>query len=267
MTGTKSSTSSLKMIIRDLFLIFLLQFEVASCRITDFFAKAGHEVTLPCERASCAGLRWMYSQDQSLSRAEVNDGQVLSSSPRSQRLSLKDDCSLLIKRVTAEDAGYFTCQQDGHHHYNFVLTVMTVKPSSPQDSDLMKDGHVVLECFLACWPANDCRCRKGGLRWMNERNETLSPLRNASNHCATFLEALAVGRESKYTCQYVFRDDVKVQVQYTAVFTKVDAGGPADRNTLLFIIIRAVVIVLMLLVLIVVVILVRRKSRRDAVSS
>nr|XP_049613590.1 uncharacterized protein LOC125990439 isoform X9 [Syngnathus scovelli] len=271
MTGTKSSTSSLKMIIRDLFLIFLLQFEVASCRITDFFAKAGHEVTLPCERASCAGLRWMYSQDQSLSRAEVNDGQVLSSSPRSQRLSLKDDCSLLIKRVTAEDAGYFTCQQDGHHHYNFVLTVMTVKPSSPQDSDLMKDGHVVLECFLACWPANDCRCRKGGLRWMNERDETLPPLRTQSNHCVSFLKALAVGRESNYTCQYVKSNDVQVQVQYTAVFTEVGVGGPRDttevdaggpRDT--FIIIGAAVAALMLLVLFVVVILVRRKSRRDA---
>nr|XP_049613588.1 uncharacterized protein LOC125990439 isoform X7 [Syngnathus scovelli] len=271
MTWTKSSTCSLKMIIRDLFLIFLLQFEVASCQVTGFFAKAGDEVTLRCERTSCAGLNWAYSPDQSSTRSEVKDGQVLSSSPRSQRLSLKDDCSLLIKRVTAEDAGHFRCQQGEQYGSIIVLTVMTVKPSSPQGFDPMKDGHVVLECSLACYPTNNCRCREGGLRWMNERDETLSPLRTESNHCVSFLKALAVGRESNYTCQYVLRDYVQVQVQYTAVFTEVGVGGPRDttevdaggpRDT--FIIIGAAVAALMLLVLFVVVILVRRKSRRDA---
>ncbi|XP_037101465.1 uncharacterized protein LOC119118474 isoform X2 [Syngnathus acus] len=278
MTWTKSSTCSLKMIIRDLFLIFLLQFEVASCYSTEIFAKAGDEVTLPCVRTSCAGLNWLYSRDQSSTSTEVRDGRVLSSSPRSQRLSLKADCSLLIKRVTAEDVGYFTCKQGGQYDFNFVLTVMTVKPSSPQDSDPMRDGHVVLECSLACWPANDCRCREGGLRWMNERDEPLPPLRPESNHCVSFLEVRPVGRESKYTCQYVDRNEV--QVQYTAVFTEVDAGGPRDTTevdaggprdnrpppdrNMLFIIIGAAVAVLMLLVILVVVILIRKKSRRDA---
>ncbi|KAM9778254.1 uncharacterized protein ACBT44_000141 isoform 5-T7 [Syngnathus typhle] len=277
MTWTKSSTCSLKMIIRDLFLIVLLQFEVASCQATEIFLKAGDEVTLPCERTSCADLEWVSGQDGSLTSTEVRDGRVVSSSPRSQRLSLKADCSLLIKRVTAEDAGFFTCQQGGQYDFNFVLTVMTVKLSSPQDSD---PGHVVLECSLACWPSYNCRCRAGGLRWMNERDETLSPLRTESNHCVSFLEVLPVGHESNYTCQYVDENHVQVQAQYTAVFTEVDAGGPRDttevdagvprdtrpppeRNTL-FIIIGAAVAVLMLLVILVVVILVRRKSRRDA---
>ncbi|KAM9778249.1 uncharacterized protein ACBT44_000141 isoform 2-T2 [Syngnathus typhle] len=269
MTWTKSSTCSLKMIIRDLFLIVLLQFEVASCQTTEIFLKAGDEVTLPCERTSCADLEWVSGRDGSLTSTEVRDGRVLSSSPRSQRLSLKADCSLLIKRVTAEDAGYFRCQQGGQHDFDFVLTVMTVKPSSPLQSDLMRDGHLVLECSLACWPTYNCRCRAGGLRWMNERDEPLSPLRTESNHCLSFLKVLPVGRESKYTCQYVDRNDVQVQSQYTAVFTEVDAGVPRDtrpppeRNTL-FIIIGAAVAVLMLLVILVVVILVRRKSRRDA---
>ncbi|KAM9778256.1 uncharacterized protein ACBT44_000142 isoform 2-T2 [Syngnathus typhle] len=276
MTWTKSSTCSLKMIIRDLFLIVLLRFEVASCQVIEIFAKAGDDVTLPCERTSCVGLKWAYTRDQSSPSAEVKDGRVLSSSPRSQRLSLKADCSLLIKGVTAEDAGFFICE-GGQYNFNFVLMVMTVKLSSPQDSD---PGHVVLECSLACWPTYNCRCRAGGLRWMNERAETLSPLRTESNHCVSFLEVLPVGRESKYTCQYVAKNDVEVQAQYTAVFTEVDAGGPRDttevdaggprdtrpppeRNTL-FIIIGAAVAVLMLLVILVVVILVRRKSRRDA---
>lgn len=83
---------------------------------------------LPCNDLACDRLSWFYSRDQSGVVREVKDGQVLTSSPRSQRLSLTEDCSLLIHKVVAEDGGYFVCESRQQER-TLVLMVMTCELS------------------------------------------------------------------------------------------------------------------------------------------
>ncbi|XP_061668832.1 uncharacterized protein LOC133496825 isoform X3 [Syngnathoides biaculeatus] len=105
---------------KEFILIFLLQCEGIRGQTIEIFARAGDVATLPCLRSSCSRLAWLYSRDEGNVLREVKDGQVQASSDRSQRLSLNDDCSLMIAQVTGEDAGSFTCLQDG----SLVVTVL-----------------------------------------------------------------------------------------------------------------------------------------------
>ncbi|XP_061560392.1 uncharacterized protein LOC133416993 [Phycodurus eques] len=266
MTSTKSSTCSLKMTTRELILIFLLQFEAISGEVTLVYARAGDVAVLPCKCSSCSGLVWLYSWDENPLVREVENGRVLTSSARSQRLSVKD-CSLLIDRVKPQDTGYFACEQSGGgSSLTVLLTVMTLMSSIPWDSDPMQDGHVLLKCSLACYPGMRCSCGSGKLRWMDDEGQELSP-QGTQQNCFSSVKVLPAGRNRNYTCQYVAEDGVKVQAHYTAVSKEVNTKGPGDpppgRN-LLSIIIGAAVTVLMLIVVIVSIVLVKMTSRRNS---
>ncbi|XP_077367244.1 uncharacterized protein LOC144010690 [Festucalex cinctus] len=262
-----------KMNTQELILIFLLQFEVISGQTTNVFARAGDVAVLPCEQSSCSGIGWLYSRDGRPVVSEVKNGQVVTSSPRSQRLSLNNDCSLRIDGVTAEDVGSFACERDGERIFNIELKVMTL---TLQDSNSMGDGHVVLKCSLACYPALNCRCREKVLRWMDEDDKELSSDRTEQNNCVSFLNVPPVNRKRNYKCQYVEGGDVKVQAQYTFVSTEestrgpegpVGSGGPGAQQPprdILIIVIGVVVAALMLVFIIVAVILVKLKSKRNA---
>ncbi|XP_019727021.1 uncharacterized protein LOC109516713 isoform X2 [Hippocampus comes] len=262
----KSSTCSLKMTTQELILIFLLHFEVVSGESAEVFARAGDVAILPCKNSACDRIDWLYSRDQSGLVREVRDGQVVTSSARSQRLNLTEDCSLLIHKVVAEDGGFFVCKSDGQKERILVLMVMTLTPSSSP----MGDHHVVLECSLTCWPDKACRCLEGGLRWLDEQGKALSPLRTEQTNCVSFLKVIPVSYEKKYTCQYVKSGDVEVQAQYTAALTKGNTRGPEspgapppDRN--FFIIIGAAGGgILILIIVVVAIILVKIKSRKNA---
>ncbi|XP_049580060.1 uncharacterized protein [Syngnathus scovelli] len=230
---------------------------VVSGRPEIIYARVGDPVSLPCcSSSSCSSVN---CQRRRISETEVKDSQVLIISPISQRPSLKNDCLLHIALVTEEDAGFYRCKQDGHSRKIIELSVMTVKLLSPLDSDLMRDQNMVLECSQ-----KSRFCRFGVLRWIGKQT-SMFPIE--WDKCVSRLEVLPVSRVSNYTCQFVKEGTVKVEVQYTAVFTEVDAGGPElppDPKMLLINIIRIGVSLLILYIILVFVILVKRKSRRDA---
>ncbi|XP_061668848.1 uncharacterized protein LOC133496834 [Syngnathoides biaculeatus] len=265
MTWTKTSTRSPKMTAQELILIFLLQFEVVRGQFTYVYARAGDVAILPCNRSSCSGLSWLYSRDQSALVREADNGRVLTTSPRSQRLTLMNDCSLVINRLEADDAGFFSCQQSERLSVDVLLTVMTLTSSSPPDSDAVEEGHVVLKCTLACYASVKCQCGSGKLYWVDDEGQELSPEGIQQSNCLSFFRVLPSGRSRKYTCQYVDKDGVKVQAHYASIIKEVNTkgpGGPPPGSNLLIIIIGAAVAVLMLVI--VAVVLVKMKSRRNA---
>ncbi|XP_061610856.1 uncharacterized protein LOC133468680 [Phyllopteryx taeniolatus] len=250
---------------RELILIFLLQFEAISGQHTYVYARAGDVAVLPCKRSSCSGLSWLYSWDEKSLVHEVVNGRVLTSSARSQRLSVKD-CSLLIDRVKAQDTGYYACEQSGGSTLTVLLTVMTLTSSSPRDSDSTGEGHVILKCSLACWPGMRCSCKQGRLRWMDEEGQELSPQGTQQNNCLSSFKVLPAGRNRNYTCQYVAEDGVKVQAHYTAVFKEVNTrgpGGPPPGRTRLINIIRVAVAVSLVIVFVLAVVHIKTKLRRN----
>uniref|UniRef100_A0A3P9DFM7 Ig-like domain-containing protein n=1 Tax=Maylandia zebra TaxID=106582 RepID=A0A3P9DFM7_9CICH len=81
-----------------------------------FTVRDGDKVTLPCENMiknhhSCDTTTWLFTDSRGKAAVElVNLGQI-KETVKSDRLSVTAECSLVIKKVTAEDVGRYTCRQ------------------------------------------------------------------------------------------------------------------------------------------------------------
>ncbi|XP_041814946.1 uncharacterized protein LOC121622148 isoform X2 [Chelmon rostratus] len=77
------------------------------------YSSVGNEVTLPCgnvtdDQDKCNGTTWLISG--SANQVKLFDkGQI--DKAKAGRLSVTANCSLVIKKATVEDAGYYTCRQ------------------------------------------------------------------------------------------------------------------------------------------------------------
>ncbi|XP_059211953.1 uncharacterized protein LOC131990822 isoform X1 [Centropristis striata] len=101
----------------------MLQFAAVSGKSTTYVtvtARDGDEVTLPCNNViknqhKCDQTSWLYSQNTGKATEElISLGQIGKSEiaeAKSNRLSVTADCSLVIKNVTRQDAGLYSCRQ------------------------------------------------------------------------------------------------------------------------------------------------------------
>ncbi|KAM6906661.1 uncharacterized protein PEZ65_017813 [Lycodopsis pacificus] len=209
-------------------LISVLQFE-ALISGPIIYKRPGEDAALPCAIASsepaCPLLSWLYSREPSQAPSRVESGNV---SVPAARLSVDTTCSLVIKSVTAEDAGLYTCRQEGRVSEDVYLNVLAISPSPP-DADPKRDGEVTLECTL--WRHSRLRpCRRDGLNWLDE-TRTLLRREGPGHHVLgqrQCVSSLTVKRQSghnrRYTCQFVDSRGVTIEAEYTPDFT----GGTAS---------------------------------------
>ncbi|XP_055362621.1 uncharacterized protein LOC114850139 [Betta splendens] len=87
-------------------------------QLSSFVAvRAGDDVTLTCEHVKdeqdeCQNIEWFYNDaDHTRIDGLVRNGQIVAS--RSNRLRLGEKCSLVIKNVTDQDVGRYTCRRGG----------------------------------------------------------------------------------------------------------------------------------------------------------
>ncbi|CAK6977698.1 uncharacterized protein LOC121882134, partial [Scomber scombrus] len=78
----------------------------------------GDDVTLSCRNVingqdKCVSITWIYTNTQHSPLEElIKLGQIgENAKTKSDRLSVTANCSLVIKKVTVEDAGRYTCRQ------------------------------------------------------------------------------------------------------------------------------------------------------------
>ncbi len=99
--------------------------------------RVGGDVTLPCENMikdqhNCESTTWLFN-DKGQALPQVERGKIHKDvKAKSHRLSVTENCSLVIKNVTAEDAGHYFCRQfkSGNQHggdLNVYLSVTTSK--------------------------------------------------------------------------------------------------------------------------------------------
>ncbi|XP_023812728.1 uncharacterized protein LOC105358041 isoform X2 [Oryzias latipes] len=135
-----------------LFLTWMLTFTDAQT-FEQKTVRVGEEVTLKCENANdfsdgCSRITWLYSNSgQTFTLFEL--GKIHKDvGSKSDRLSLTEKCSLVIKKITDEDAGRYTCRQlstSGKQETDFQVglnvkkndvrsTRKTLKPTSKPSS-------------------------------------------------------------------------------------------------------------------------------------
>ncbi|XP_030577802.1 uncharacterized protein LOC115774587 [Archocentrus centrarchus] len=152
----------------------------------------------------------------------VRKGQVEESSARSSRLSVYSNCSVSIKNITAEDAGYYSCQYETDTYAarlsEVFLNILTVS-ASPSHTDSQRDGNVTLECSL--FRFYDLHpCEQNSIRWVDETGTVL--LNSFSNKdsmkCVSLLTVNhQSGHNKRYTCQFVKENSVKIEAHYPPV--------------------------------------------------
>ncbi|XP_038160091.1 uncharacterized protein LOC119795920 [Cyprinodon tularosa] len=100
-----------------LFLMFLLQLTAATGTEPVFFTVThGDEVTFACRNSDCqndsVSTEWLFSHFRSPKSEILFKKPSSGAISRSDRRSFTGNCSLVIKAVTAEDVGIYTCRQN-----------------------------------------------------------------------------------------------------------------------------------------------------------
>ncbi|XP_077949617.1 uncharacterized protein LOC120814399 isoform X5 [Gasterosteus aculeatus] len=146
-----------------LFLILMLQFTEAATeqRLT---VRDGDEVTLPCnsvteDQNNCDSTEWFFYHSTITPVTLVTNGQIEKVKAESDRLSVSQNCSLVMKKVTREDVGLYVCRQfrpGGRHEVARVhLSVVSMTEETNRD-------EVTLRCSV--WTNERC---EHTVKWMN----------------------------------------------------------------------------------------------------
>ncbi|XP_071057997.1 uncharacterized protein [Pseudochaenichthys georgianus] len=140
--------SEFRRIVMSSFLMLLLHFAAADVKRYFRIVRAGDEVTLPFDNViddqdECERTTWYFSDSGPL--VTLFENGKIQSEAKSDRLSVTEKCALVIKKVTEEDAGGYTCRQfrSGEQGPYSVVYLSVVTMTEHQDND-----EVTLDCSV-----------------------------------------------------------------------------------------------------------------------
>ncbi|XP_024146357.1 uncharacterized protein LOC112157695 isoform X1 [Oryzias melastigma] len=204
--------------------MLMLQVKGIQGQTEHLYKKLGEDVVLSCNISFstnlCSSVNWLHSRNANPATELVYGGRVRLGSAGASRLSLSRNCSLLIRNITAEDAGIYTCRHKTRPNLNVFLNTLGITSSSPDDN-----GRVILQCSLSGY--DNVVCQQSSIFWKNKRGIVLLgkgaefEYRGQTN-CVS---ALAVKHRSennqRYSCILFKDNEVKNSIVYKPLFTGV----------------------------------------------
>ncbi|XP_030262005.1 uncharacterized protein LOC115574547 isoform X2 [Sparus aurata] len=192
-----------KWIQMSLFVTAMLQFTGAAENLpASFTVTVGDDVTLPCEnmikpQQKCDSTIWKFKYSRNKSPVElVEHGQIgVNAKAKSDRLSVTENCSLVIKKVTVEDVGRYDCQQyksDKHQGPDSEVDLSVVSMTQHKDTDV-----VTLTCSVATYePCSHT------VKWLYEGKEV-----DEDNQGVTTSQSPCNASVSALTYSYIYKSE------------------------------------------------------------
>ncbi|XP_078030100.1 uncharacterized protein LOC117270344 isoform X1 [Epinephelus lanceolatus] len=198
----------------NLFFILVLQFTAAATGQQPFLTvRAGDDVTLSCEnkaddQVNCDGTTWLFRQQLSSQTELVNRGQLVENA-KSDRLNITEKCSLVMKKVTDEDAGYYICIQDHKSEQQSFFRgyeMSVLRMTEQKDTD-----EVTLTCSV--WTDEQCTHT---VKWLfqgqdvDKDNKDIKTSQSLCYASVTFLTSVYIYTSSCkfFTCAVTHGDKV-----------------------------------------------------------
>ncbi|KAK9531857.1 hypothetical protein VZT92_011257 [Zoarces viviparus] len=149
----------------------VLSFRAAATQYPSFTVRDGDEVTLPYKNVTrdqdeCNSTTWLFTGSGNTVVPLFEYGKIdEAAKDKSDRLSVSENCSLIIKNVTDEDAGQYICrlfrsgqeEHQGEDMFHLFVVNMTEQKSNDE---------VMLSCSV--WTHRECRHT---VKWLNEGNQ------------------------------------------------------------------------------------------------
>ncbi|XP_014889454.1 uncharacterized protein LOC106948352 [Poecilia latipinna] len=133
-------------------LMILFHFPAPEGQPSSFFTvQAGDKITLPCEnlrkdQKTCDRTTWTYRNFMQEGTIFENGQINKDATTKSGRLSLSANCSLVIKTITLQDAGLYSCKQNrpaSHDSQDSLVDVSVIRVSEEEFN-----GDFSLRCSL-----------------------------------------------------------------------------------------------------------------------
>ncbi|XP_067337523.1 uncharacterized protein [Channa argus] len=200
-----------------LFLILMIHF-TANQQFSYITVRDGDDVTLPCENVingqeKCDRTEWSFDHvDLRSAKLLFRHGQIETSqipNSKSDRLSVTEKCSLVMKKVTNNDVGRYYCnQQQGEAAY-VQLSVVTMNEHKSGNQD-------ILSCTV--WTYQNCGHT---IKWLvdqkpiEENNSNMQPSQLDCYSTLTVLDSHFIHTSNNYSslkCEVTDTNSGKVQL-------------------------------------------------------
>ncbi|XP_035851640.1 uncharacterized protein LOC116056191 [Sander lucioperca] len=222
-----------------LFLIKMLQFTAVNGQSSpSFVVRVGDEVTLPCENGrydqdKCNGTYWIFSDSEStLSLLLVDRGKIFENAKaKSDRLSVTENCSLVIKKVTVDDVGLYTCRQLKSEREDAHVYLSVIHMTEQKDTD-----EVTLQCSVLTYEW----CRHT-VEWQYEGKDgdiRYTDMQKSHSECSVNLTFPTIPLKLKPKYHELFKcevtDDVTQKVQLFTFSPQSLGAKPDDEPEIFF---------------------------------
>ncbi|XP_034435909.1 uncharacterized protein LOC117758388 isoform X9 [Hippoglossus hippoglossus] len=188
-------------------LLVLIPFTVLAAQYSFIIIRAGAEVTLPCDNVrddhvNCGATTWFFTDSEWTRSVNLFVNRQLDTSliskSKADRLRLAANCSLVVRDVTAEDAGQYTCRQfdlttQTYEHHVVYISVVNVTEQKRTD-------EVTLSCSVSTYGRCDLT-----VKWLymnkdvTENNTELKTSQSSCSANVSFIKSHSVHKMKNYS--------------------------------------------------------------------